>query len=470
MTGRTVSDGARRLVPALAALVLVGATAACYHYSGARYGGPDAPLQARLASTHGGQTSLNFAVSDRAHVALFRIRNSGHVRALYPYHPGSSSVFTSGAHAVLTSAPSFRHRWWPSLIRFATHRRDTYTCAGGFGRVSTSYLMIVASRQPLRMERIRDRVPFRYRRVSALATPFFGGTAFGTMDRLLARLVPEGLPRENWDVDWVVATDFGSPWCGRLRPPLLRRIAARPGPSADDTTADTRRRALDPGDLPFNPPGIPIDLPEVTSVDGGERSGTRVRVPLPPVDVTPVPRVAPDDQGEKVAVEEFDGLERQRRAGEDRERRRREAGPTSDPRPSEHFGRLFGGDRRDLAGWVPGWSGDGGRTADRRVRRWNRELTKWVNDPEGREFPDPPRPPTRWRGDNDWQRGARGLDRPAHRIGGDDDLGDVRRLDPPTRPNPGRDIDVRRPSQTDGEGDSGVRNSGGGSSDDRGGG
>lgn len=472
MTGRTGSVGPRRLVAGLAAAVLVGATAACYSYSGARYGGPDAPLQARLASAHGGQNSLHFAVSDRAHVALFRVHDSGYVRALYPYHPRSSSIFGSGGHTVLTSTPSVRYRW-PSVTRFATNRRDTYSCAGGFGHVSTSYLMIVASRRPLRVERIRNEVPFRYRRVSVLATPFHRGTAFGAMDRLLTRLVPQGLARDDWDVDWVVATDFGSPWCRRLRPPLLRRIAADPGSADDDTTgADSRRRRLDTGDLPFDPPRIPIDLPEVASLDGGEGTG-RVRVPLPPVEVTPVPRVGPEGQREEPAVEEFDGLERQRRlerVREGRERRRREAGPSPAPGPSEHFGRLFGtDDGREAAGWIPGWTGDQGRPAGRRVRQWTRELTKWANDPNRHEFPDPPRPPARWRGGDGWRGDRPMLDRPAPRVDAPDDLGDVRRVDPPTRPNSGRDIEVTRPPSEDRGGEIGARKSGGGSSDDPGG-
>lgn len=471
MTGRTVSLGPRRLAAGLAALLLVGVTGACYHYSGARYGGPDAPLQARVAQSFGEHAFQSFAVSDRAHVAIFRVHDSGYARAVYPYHPGSSSVFTPGAHTVTASTPSFLRGWRP-LTRFATRRGAPHTCGGGFGHFSTSYLMIVASRRPLRLERIRDEVPFRYRRVSALATPFFGVTAFGTMDRLLARLIPEGLPREDWDVDWTVAADFGSSWCRGLRPPLFRRIAAQPQPAPDDTTqADERTRRLDGDDVPFNPPGIPIDLPEVTSVDGDDRSRVRVRVPLPPVDVTPVPRVAPEGEPEELAVEELEALERERRPterpGEGRERRPSETGAPSAPVPSEHFGRLFGGDRGEAEGWIPGWSGDAGRTTDRRVRRGAREFTKWVNDPDRHEFPEPTRPPARWRSGNDWQGGARGFDRPARPLG---DLGDPRPVNPSPGSNPARDIEVRRPSTTDRGGDSGVRKSGGGSSDDRGGG
>lgn len=473
MTGRTETSDRRRPVAVLAALVLVGATAACYSYSygGARYGGPDAPLQARLASTHFDRASLDFAVSDRAHVALFRIENSGHVRALYPYHPGSSSTFASGSHNVLTSTPSFHRGWGPGPTRFSTYRRDTHGCAAGFGHVSASYLMIVASRRPLRMESVRGEIPFRHRPVSVLATPFRRGTAFGTMDRLLARLVPEGLSRSDWDVDWVVATDFGSSWCRGLRPPLFRRIAAQPQPAPDDTTrADERTRRLDGDDVPFNPPGIPVDLPQVASVDGSDGTG-RVRVPLPPVELPPVPRVTPEGRDEEeIVIETFDGLEgegrRPGRAGEPPERRR-EVGPASAPGPSEHFGRLFGeDDRRTAEGWIPGWSRDHGRTAERRLREWRRELTSWANDPNRNEFPDPPRPPSRWRGGTDWQDGARGFDRPAHRIGGPGDIGDARRIDPPARSPGGRDIEVRRPSSSsDPGGASDARKSGGGSKD-----
>lgn len=480
MTGRTARTRARRLAVAVAALLLVGAASACYTYSGARYGGPDAPLQARLAQTNGERSFVNFAVSDRAHVAVFRIHDSGYVRALYPYHPGSSSIFGSGAHTVLGSAPSFGHGWSP-VSRFASHRRGFHARSSGFGRVTTSYLLMVASRQPLRMERIRDEVPFRYRPVSALATTFYRGTAFGTMDRLLARLVPEGLPREDWDVDWIVAADFGAPH--RLRSPVWR-IAAGPRPSDDDTTGgDARSRRLDGEDLPFNPPRIPVDLPEVASVDDPDGS-TRLRVPLPPVDVAPEPRAAPDGPGDgpgaveperprdEPAVEELGGPERERRL--ERVRRDDDAGAPSARGPSERFGRLFdAGDRREAEAWIPGGWSRRGRTADRRVRQWARELTEWASDPNRHEFPDPPRPPARWRGGNDGpgDRGSfrpRELDRPAGRTGAPGDRGNVRRIDPPTSPNR-RDIEVRRPSPPDRGSGSSARESGSGSEKDRGG-
>ena len=287
MTGRKTQDGAIHLTALLAALVPVVSLGACTTFSGARYGGPDAPLRARLASAHDGRTSLHFAVSDRAHVALFRIHDTGSVRALYPYHPGSTSAFRPGAHTVLASPPSHHRRTWSPLARFDTpfdyaplHTSSHASSSACFGRVRTSYLMIVASRQPLAMHRIRDDVPFRYRRVPALAPPFHGGTAFGTMDRLLQRLVPRAVSREDWDVDWVVTSDLDAP-CGQLLPPLLpRRIAAdtdRP-PAADSASGDTPHRRLDTGDLPFTPPRIPVDLPEVSrrspAVEGRVRGWT----------------------------------------------------------------------------------------------------------------------------------------------------------------------------------------------------
>lgn len=474
MTGRTPRMRPHRFGAALAALLLAGSTAACYTYSGARYGGPDAPLQARVAHSFGEDSFQSFAVSDRAHVAVFRVHGSGYARAIYPYHPGASSVFTPGEHTIATSTPSYVHGW-RLASRFATGRSGHPACSGGPGHVSMSYLMIVASRQPLRLERLRDQVPFRYRHVSVVGTHFFGVSAFGTMDRLLARLVPEGLPREDWDVDWTVATDVGWGWCRRLRPPLLRRIASRPDPQGDDTTrADTRPRRLDGGDVPFDPPRIPIDLPEVASMDGGDGSGgTRVRVPLPPVDVTPVPRVTPGEEREAPPPGDVDDLERDRRpgrAGERGERRARDVGRRSKSGPSEHFGRLFDADdRREASGWIPGLSGDHGRSVDRRVRQWTRQLTKWANDPESHDFPDPPQPPARWRGGGDWRPDRPAFRRPPARFEGQGDDGDARRIDPPTRPNRGGDIEVRRPSTADHGGDSSARKDGGGSDDDRGG-
>ena len=464
MTGRDGRSGPRRIVSVAAALLLALTVGACATYSGARYGGPDAPLQARLASTHGVHAPLNFAVSDGAHVALFRIHDSGYVRALYPYHPGSSSLLRPGAHAVLTSSFGSYRRGWGWGLATRPGPASLHSSAGCFGRVTTSYLMIVASRRPLELSRIRGEVPFRYSSVSALATPFRMGTAFGSMDHLMERLIPEGTPREDWDVDWMVDADFGArcrPW---HRLPLKRRLLADTDqPPAQDTTGgDTRRRRLDTGDLPFSPPGVPVDLPEVT-VDGRDGSG-RIRVPLPPVAVTPVPDTPPEGKRRGAAVEGFD---------EDRPGRRpHRQGPGSvDDGPSDHFGRLFDDDdRRDAAAWIPGWTGDRGRAADRRMREWTRDLNEWASNPDGYAFPDPPRPPARWRDRNvDWPSSG---SIPRGRPGDRDrlrDFGDVQRIDPPDRSRRGRDIELRRPpSPPDRGGDSEVRKSGGGS-EDRGG-
>lgn len=457
MTGRNPRSGPRQIVSVVAALLLALAVGACATYSGARYGGPDAPLQARLASTHGVHAPLNFAVSDGAHVALFRIHDSGYVRALYPYHPGSSSLLRPGAHTVLTSTGSYRRGWGRGLAS-RPYAGSFRAASGCFGRVTTSYLMIVASRRPLEMSRIRGEVPFRYSRVSVLATPFRRGTVFGAMDHLMERLIPAGTPREDWDVDWMVDADFGGPCNPGFRLPLKRRLLADSNqPTAEDTTSgDTRRRRLDTGDLPFNPPVVPVDLPEV-AVDGRDGS-PRIRVPLPPVAVAPVP----EGKSRRPAVEGLDG---------DRPGRRPRHGPESvDDGPSDHFGRLFDeDDRRDAAAWIPGWTGDRGRAADRRMRDWTRDLDEWASNPDGHAFPDPPRPPARWRGRNvDWPSSG---STPRGRPGDRDrlrDFGDVQRIDPPDRSRRGRDIEVGRPSPPDRGGGSEARKSGGGS-DDRGG-
>lgn len=459
MTGRIRPSDAHRLVAVLAAVLLAGSTAACYTYSGARYGGPDAPLQARLASAHDGRSTLNFAVSDRAHVALFKIYDSGYARALYPYHPGSTSTFGAGAHTVLATATSPRGGWgWRSTPAFARGHRAASRCSG-FGRARTTYALLVASRSPLRVDRIRGDVPFRYRSGAILATPFYRGTAFGSMDLLLDRLIPRGLSREDWDVDWVVATEYVGSDCSRwLRSPFLRRIAKTPDPPDDDTSnADTRPRRLDTGDLPFSPPRIPVDLPEV-AVTGSDGS-SRIRVPLPPVAVTPVPRPAPEGKRRRPAVEGLEGI------GEERPGREpRDAGPESVDGPSDHFGRLFDDGGPEAEGWIPGRSERRGRAADRRRRDWARDLNEWASNPSRHDFPEPPRSPTRWRErDVDWPS----MSSPGRRIGDRHrDVGDVQRIDPPSRSPRGRDIEVRRPpSSSDRGGSSDARKSGGGSKD-----
>lgn len=464
MTGRKPRDVPRRPAAVVATLLLALSVGACATYSGARYGGPDAPLQARLASAYGSQASLDFAVSDRAHVAVFRIHDSGYVRALYPYHPGASSLFRPGAHTVLTSsAPTFRAGWRPGS-RFASPLRSGpfRSSAACYGRIHTSYAMIVASRRPLQLSRIRGRVPFRYRRVSFLATPFDGGTAFGTMDRLLDRLIPERMPREDWDVDWVVEPEVGAPCYPGFRPPLRRPLVAgtdRP-PAQDSTSGDTRPRRLDTGDLPFSPPGTPVDLPEV-AVTGSDGSG-RIRIPLPPVAVNPVPRATPDGKRRRPAVEGLDGIGEEAPGPGPRD-----AGPESVDGPSDHFGRLFdGGSRPEAEGWIPGWSEHRGRAADRRMRDWARDMNEWASNPRGHEFPEPPRVPTRWRDrDVDWPSTSR----PGERLGNPGrDFGDVQRIHPPARSPGGRDIEVRRPSSSSDPGGSSDARKSGAESEDRG--
>lgn len=471
MTGRKPRDVPRRPAAVVAALLLALSVGACYTYTGARYGG-DAPLQARLASAYGSHASLDFAVSDRAHVAVFRVHDSGYVRALYPYHPGASSLFRPGAHTVLTpSTPTFRSGWRPGS-RFASRLRSGSfgSSAACIGRIHTSYAMIVASRRPLRMSRIRGHVPFRFRRVSFLSPPFDGGTAFGTMDRLLDRLIPERMPREDWDVDWVVEPDVGAPCHPGFRPPLRRPLVAgddRP-PAQDTTSGETRPRRLDTGDLPFSPPGIPLDLPEV-AVTGSDGSG-RMRIPLPPVGVAPVPRAAPDGKRRRPSVEGLGGI-----GEEEPGRGRRDAGPESVDGPSDHFGRLFdGGDRPEAEGWIPGWSERRGRAADRRTRDWARDMNEWASDPSRHDFPEPPRPPARWRERGaDWPStsnpGQRLGPGPGEGVGGPGrDFRDVQRIGPPARAQGGRDIEVRRPSTSSDPGGSSDARKSGGESKDRG--
>lgn len=420
MVGR-VPEPRRVTVAGGLVLVLALSTGACAHYTGARYGGPDAPLRVRLASTFelsSRSPTLHFAVSDRSHVALFRVSPSGYVRALYPYHPGGPTSFGAGPHTVFSTAARAGFGFAPSFGSPYRHRLGPFS---GVGRPHLSFLMLVASRSPLRLERIRNDVPFRFRSATALASPLQGGSAFGTMDRLLDRLIPSGLASDDWAVDWVY-TSVGPP--GRTRT-LPRRVAIhRPAPDGDSTSRSTDRtggtpRILDTEDLPFSPPRIPTDLPEV------ERDG----------------RTGEHDL-------------RQRDSGNRRIDRTRDRGL------SERFGRLFDDGRTEAEGWIPGSSRT--RGADRSGRSWGKRLDEWARNPEAHEFPDPPRPPDRWRGAN---RRHPSVGRP----GEPGSIGRIRIHRPdasaPHTPTAG-DVGVTRPAGSEADG-GGSRSSGG---DDDGGG
>lgn len=403
MTGREKTRRPRSFVAAIAALTLAVVTGACYTYSGGTYGGPDAPLRVRLASTFQAsayQPSLHFAVSDRAHVAVFQVFSSGHVRALYPYRPEAVSRFGPGAHSVFSPTTSYGNSWRytaGSFLRYGSAYR--YGSTFGVGHMQMTYTMIVAAREPLRMDRIRNDVPFRYRSVSALASPLQRGSSFGTMDLLLDRLIPPALPQDDWDVDWTVST---------VRAPIrrfvpLRRIAAQsqPGPVADDSAAvDETPEVLDPEGIAFNPPRVPVDLPEVR-VEGGDGASSNLADP-PPIDIHPTPRPTPGG-GESAPAVDGSDVEEPTVADEDAPDRAND-GPRSAPGPSKHFRRLFGDDRDGAESWSRVRDRNRERRMERRKREWIRQLVQWTRNPEERSFPDPPEPPAaRW---ND--RGATG--------------------------------------------------------------
>lgn len=403
--GRRTVDTTRLLATALS-LLLALSVAGCVTYTGGASGGPDAPLRARLGSTFelsARQPTLHFAVSDRAHVALFRVSSSGYVRALYPYHPGGSSLFGPGPQTLYVE-PFVR----PSSFRisFGSPYSLHPASAHRIGRPELSFVLLVASRGPLRLSRIRNDVPFRFRPASPLGSPLQGGSAFGTMDRLLARLIPAGMPADDWAVDWTY-TSVGAP----RRPLLLRRIAVRAGPDSrrEDETRDeeSEQELLDTDDVPFDPPLIPADLPEV-ELDG--READRFRVPVSPLAGVPERRVPPRP------VEE-DGL-------------------------SEHFGRLFGDGREGAVSWRPApRRPPTGRPFGPSGSEWRRRPDEWASNPGEHAFPNPRRPPRRWDGP--------GRAQPAGgRIGGIGRAGDPRhrirrpRVDIPRTPADSRGSEV----------------------------
>lgn len=463
MTGRKSARRAPFLSAASAALAVALLTGGCVTYTGTMYGGPDAPLRARLASTFElspRQPSLHFAVSDRAHVALFQVDPSGHVRALYPYHPGSASSFDPGPHTVfssaLASARSWRTRPGGSFLRArsaAAHR---------LGRTRMTFVMVVASRAPLRLDRIRNTVSFRYRSASPLASPLGPGSAFATMDLLLDRVVPEAVADDDWAVDWQYTT-IGTGRTPRLGTPT-RRIVVRDGRPAHDTTAADEAKSVEVENVPFTPPRMPVDGPEVTFGDDDGEARVRPHVPLPPVSVAPDGAGA--DGRRPPPVVESPG-------GDDSGLRPRDPGPPRRPVPSGHFGRLFDDGRGPTEGWTPGRDGLRGGDGDRAARRWTREMEEWSRNPGEHAFPEPPTRPDRWRGGRGaWSDSRREF---GHRERGGESRIRLRRprtrprIRVPRSPSSSSDIRLERPSSgADGAGDGGGSRSSTGSRDSSG--
>lgn len=440
-----IDEGRRPPLPtvarSLAAVLLMATVTGCYAYSNVGYGGRDAPLRARIASTFeisSRSPTVDFAVSDRSHVAIFRVTPDGHARALYPYHPGGPSLFEPGAQAVFVDAPGrpFGHGGL-----FSSPDRRAACRGPAVGRPALSFVMLIASREPLRVDRLRGEVPFRLR-PAVLSARLRGLSAFGTMDRLLARVIPAGLPDADWAVDWTY-TSVQPARCARA----LERVAARTPSDAPDREssdpADPEGPRLDPDSLRFLPPRLPSDPPGVTGA--GPES---VPSPVPPIaelpDVPGTPLDRPERPGRTDSA-----------AGRRPERVVPPPGELSD-----HAGRLFGHGRPEGRSWRrSGGAAPGDRPLSPRARKWVKRLKAWASDPREHEFPEPPRTGfgrDRWRGSpagpgvgeipdagrpGRWRTRSRGsVPGPGSRAS---EVEDRARVSPPRSPDVDREVEVR---------------------------
>lgn len=246
---------------------------------------------------------VRYAVSDRAHVAVFQVSPFGRARALYPNHPNESGLTRAGRHRVFSyGGPALNLVGWSGGAGWSRTRRigRSYSGAGGL-----SYLLVVAARHPLPLDRVSSRIPFRFGGNPLPGFHFGPTSAFGTMEAIVDRLVRPQWPDRDWAVDWsyVLWTDPPAASLGRLRrlvsanlgrrdrlardsvqlrdPTLRNRLRVRGDTAADEVP--TRYKAKlpdrpwvpDPGLPPLPPPEPATDTVLVVRPEASE--GERVR-------------------------------------------------------------------------------------------------------------------------------------------------------------------------------------------------
>lgn len=161
---------------------------------------------------------VRYAVSDRAHVAVFQIGPFGRARALYPNHPDQSALTEAGRHRVFSyGGPAHNVIGWSGGTGWSRWPRrigESFSGAGGL-----SYLLVVAARHPLPLDRVASRVPFRFGGNPLRAFQFGPTSAFGAMEAIVDRLVQPHWADRDWAVDWsyVLWTNPPDPSLGRLR-------------------------------------------------------------------------------------------------------------------------------------------------------------------------------------------------------------------------------------------------------------
>jgi hypothetical protein len=142
------------------------------------------PLEARLYAPLGGV--VHFAVSKPAYVAVFEVAPGGGMRMLFPSSTYQSQRRIAGGYSF---APS----------RFGSNR-DYLTHASGWSRsIWPTYLVLIASERPLRVERMVN-APWALRSELGFATYYSASGGVHTIERLAERIVPEAYT-SDWAYD-----------------------------------------------------------------------------------------------------------------------------------------------------------------------------------------------------------------------------------------------------------------------------
>lgn len=331
----------------------------------------DGPLRVHVESStllSRSHPHVRYAVSDRAHVAVFQIDPFGFARALHPTHPGRSGLTDAGRHRVFSyGGPANNIIGWFSGYGTGL---GSWRIGGGWGDPGQlSYLLVVASRHPLPLEQVATLVPFRFGGNSLPGLQIGPNSAFGTMEEIVDRLVQPHWPDRDWAVDWsyVLWTDPPTPSVARMR----ITVSFPPERTVEAATSDVTGQRLSDALRQF---------PD--TVDDRRRTRYRPEIPtrgwIPEPDVPPVPPGNPET--DTVAVIRMDAPPGER-VRERRVRRRHREDPLA------AFGRLWLDRHPPASRGLRARDRDPFRFRRNDPREYSSYFRRWVEDPFGRDRP-----------------------------------------------------------------------------------
>lgn len=222
----------------------------------------DQPLEVWFSGPVEVSPFVSFYVTRPAYVGIFEMDTQGHVRAVYPYDVRSTQrPVGPGLYAI---------------TRFTGGTPVLTSCAAPL-----MYRLIIASEQPLRLDRIRGDVAFALR--PAPGSIFFAAAGFGgTLDRLVEDLVPRYAagPGPEWATHWQTHF-FNTALCHRAGSgpmdallgaraiALLQATDTRLREPGRGTTAEETDEDASP--IAPEPPLVPRSLPALEQTEADTR-------------------------------------------------------------------------------------------------------------------------------------------------------------------------------------------------------